>query len=337
LSKRYECKNKLRPNCEKVSVKIYRDFFIYCHKLAPDGVYLLENASLAKINTNSGEIKIMIKSVNIRFIFYTLLLTVVCLSGANVFAQNKTQEREFCSSNNTNYWGDKVTFKELRESTIRPGNLLTVDGRQNGGISVRGSDRSDILIRACVQAWDTSEQAARERAKNVRIETAPVVRAEGVEGQSNTSVSYQILVPRNTNLKLTAHNGGIAISNVEGSMEFTTTNGGVSLSEVAGDVRGKTTNGGVSVKLAGNRWQGRGLDVETTNGGVNLVMPQNYAARLETRTVNGGFRSDFELNVRLREWNRGVNISTDLNGGGAPIRVVTTNGGVRISSASNIR
>ncbi len=79
----------------------------------------------------------------------------------------------------------------------------------------------------------------------------------------------------------------------------------------------------------------RGLNVETTNGGVNLEMPENYAARLETRTVNGGFTSDFDLTVKMREWNRsrGVNISTDLNGGGAPIRVVTTNGGVRIRSS----
>lgn len=271
----------------------------------------------------------MIKSDNIRFVFYTLLLTAVCLSGGSIFAQ----EREFCSNNNNNSWNDKVSYKELRESTVRAGSLLTVDGRQNGGISVIGSNRSDVLVRACIQTWDASEQTARERAKTVRIETSPVVRAEGVDGQSNISVSYQILVPRSTNLKLTTHNGGIAISGVEGSMDFSTTNGGVSLTEVAGDVRGKTRNGGVSVKLAGSRWQGTGLDVETTNGGVNLTMAQNYAARLETRTVNGGFKSDFELNVKMREWNnRGVNINTDLNGGGAPIRVVTTNGGVRINA-----
>jgi DUF4097 and DUF4098 domain-containing protein YvlB len=102
-------------------------------------------------------------------------------------------------------------------------------------------------------------------------------------------------------------------------------------------VRGRTTNGGVSVKLAGTRWNGSGLNVETTNGGVNLQMPANYAARLETSTVNGGFKSDFDINVKMRDWTRGVNISTDLNGGGAPIRVVTTNGGVRISSASNVQ
>jgi hypothetical protein len=61
-------------------------------------------------------------------------------------------------------------------------------------------------------------------------------------------------------------------------------------------------------------------------------MPENYSAKLQTGTVNGGFSSDMELTVKLKDFRRGVNINTDINGGGAPVRVVTTNGGVRINS-----
>lgn len=278
----------------------------------------------------------MIKSGNNRFVFYTLFLAVFCFSALAAQAQDKSkdnwQNREFCSENWSN--GNRRSFQELRESTVQAGSLLTVDGQKNGGVRVKGSDRRDILVRACIQTWDTSEEAARNRAKNVRIETGSTIRAVGLEEESNMSVSYEILVPRSMNLKLTTHNGGIGISGVDGSIDFTAMNGGISLSEVSGDVRGRTTNGGVNVKLSGNSWKGRGLDIETTNGGVNLSMPENYAAHLETRTVNGGFKSDFDLTVKMRDWNRGVNISTDLNGGGAPIRVVTTNGGVRINSAN---
>jgi hypothetical protein len=104
---------------------------------------------------------------------------------------------------------------------------------------------------------------------------------------------------------------------------------------LAGDVKGKTRNDGVSVELSGNAWRGNGLDVETTNGGVKLSMPENYAARVETGTVNGGFKSEIiQLNMERNEKTRGVRINTALNGGGAPIRVVTTNGGIKISSSS---
>jgi hypothetical protein len=116
-------------------------------------------------------------------------------------------------------------------------------------------------------------------------------------------------------------------------MEFEALNGGVVLSDLAGSVKGRTTNGGVVVKLAGSSWKGSGLDVQTTNGGVILSLPETYAARIETGTVNGGFKSEISaLNAERNDRNRAIRLSTDFNGGGATVRVVTTNGGVKINA-----
>lgn len=285
----------------------------------------------------------MLNSGKGRFCLYGLLLFVFILGGVDASAQekdkekykNKTYNSEFCSNNWSN--GDKVSARDLREITLGGGSL-TVDGKKNGGIHVIGENRSDILVRACVQTWGSTEAEANNLAKSIRIETAGTVRAEGLDDEKNWGVSYQILVPRNTNLKLTAHNGGISISDVEGTLEFETRNGGLHLSNLAGDVRGRTSNGGVHIELAGNTWRGNGLDVETTNGGVHLSMSENYAARIETGTVNGGFKSDIPgLQVKKDDddkgyYNRKKQITADLNGGGATVRVVTTNGGVHIGS-----
>lgn len=278
----------------------------------------------------------MIK-VNSCIRFFVLLFGVFFISYA-ASAQDKNdkqhKKRDFCSYNNYSYNG-KVSYKETREMTISAGSLLNVDGQRNGGIQIKGENRSDILIRVCVQTTGTTEQEAQAFAKNIRIETGSTVRAENTPSEPIWGVSYEILVPRSTNLKLTTHNGGISINSVEGTLEFEALNGGVSLTDVAGDVKGRTTNGGVSINLSGNSWKGSGLDVETTNGGVHLSMPETYAARVETRTVNGGFKSDIsQLTVERTDRTRGVNLKTDLNGGGAPIRVVTTNGGVKISSST---
>lgn len=280
-------------------------------------------------------------SVKIRFGYYVLLVVILCLSGINALAQDKERSKDktynkgFCSENWSN--GDKVTARELREITLS-GNSLAVDGKRNGGIHIRGENRSDILVRACIQAWGTTEEEANSLAKGIRIETGSVVRAEGASEDSNYSVSYEIRVPRATNLKLTTLNGGIHISDVEGTMEFDAKNGGIHLDNLAGDVRGRTLNGGLHINLSGNTWKGGGLNVETTNGGVHLTMPDNYAARFETKTVNGGFHSNIsDLAVEKDENDRrkqGVNISKDLNGGGALVRLVTTNGGVHINSGS---
>ena len=50
--------------------------------------------------------------------------------------------------------------------------------------------------------------------------------------------------------------------------------------------------------LGGDRWDGTGLDVQTSNGGVKLSIPDPYNAELTTRTVNGGFRSDVAMTVQ---------------------------------------
>ena len=276
-------------------------------------------------------------SNNVRFCLYAILFAVICLSGSVVFGQQKDKNWEFCSKNNN--WGDKSSFSELREQTIPNTSLLDVDGGRNGGIRVVGSDRSDIQIRACIQTWGNTDEEAKAAANNIKIETNPKVEAKTNDSkQSNWGVSYEIFVPRSINLKLITYNGGISIKSVEGNLDFEAHNGGISLSEVGGNVKGRTKNGGVSVKLAGNSWKGSGLDVETTNGGVNLSMPENYAARVEAGTVNGGFRSDINgLNVEkdeTRRWNRVSKINTTINGGGAPIRVVTTNGGVNINASN---
>ncbi len=287
----------------------------------------------------------MLNSNKIRFCFYGLLLIAFVLCGEDALAQeevkdkdkykNKTYSKEFCSNNWSN--GDKVSGNEVREMTVSGGSL-TVDGKRNGGISVKGENRSDILIRACVQTWGNTEEEAKQIAKNIRIETGGTVRAEGVSEESNWSVSYKISVPLSTDLKLTTLNGGISIADVEGTMEFDAKNGGIHLSNLAGSVKGKTTNGGLHIELAGNTWKGSGLDVETTNGGVHLSMSETYAARFETRTVNGGFKSDIAALAVEKEKDengyrkQGVNISKDINGGGALVRIVTTNGGVKIGS-----
>lgn len=141
------------------------------------------------------------------------------------------------------------------------------------------------------------------------------------------SVSYEVFVPHRSNLDLRTLNGGIKIADVEGDIQFHATNGGVSLSGLSGDVNGSTTNGGLRIELAGDAWDGDGMDVRTTNGGVKIDIPDGYSARLESGTVNGSVRIDFPITVQGRIDRR---IQAELGDGGKTIRAVTTNGSVVI-------
>jgi DUF4097 and DUF4098 domain-containing protein YvlB len=102
---------------------------------------------------------------------------------------------------------------------------------------------------------------------------------------------------------------------------------------VGGSVRGGTTNGGLVVELAGDRWDGEALDVKTTNGGIVMSVPENYSAHLETGTVNGGLSVDFPITVQGRLTRE---LAINLGAGGATVRAMTTNGGVRIKRTGSV-
>jgi hypothetical protein len=251
--------------------------------------------------------------------------------GGGPAAQRNSSDSDWCRDEN---WGDdRRGFCEVREYTVpAAGATMTVDASPNGGISVDGEARGDIFVRAKVVGTAATEEEARAIAGRVQIvATADRVRADGPSGlgrREGWHVSYRLDVPTQTPLSLRTTNGGIAIDNVNSRVEFRTVNGGVKLSRMGGDVEGRTTNGGVTVDLEGATWQGSGLDVQTTNGGVHLAIPAQYSAHLETGTVNGSLKIDFPVTV---QGTIGRSLSTDLGSGGPTLRVNTSNGGVKIT------
>ncbi|MEZ5290789.1 MAG: hypothetical protein R2745_06880 [Vicinamibacterales bacterium] len=231
-------------------------------------------------------------------------------------------------------WGSRGRACEVRDTRLpAPGGPLTVDASPNGGIRVEGWDQPDVLVRAVVRTQADSDDEARALLPRVSVTAAgTTVSAQGPERgdgrRSGWSVSFQIWAPRQTALALTARNGGVTIFGMRGESRFATENGGVTLNDVGGQMAGHTRNGGVTVRLSGDRWEGAGLDVETTNGGVSLSIPRGYSAALEVGTVNGGIDTDVPMTVQGRV---GRELRTTLGAGGPLVKVRTTNGGVRIN------
>lgn len=274
-------------------------------------------------------------SIVYRAFFLFLSLSTV---SSGLHAQRRERERDndrWLDRCRDNGWNDSdERFCEVRDVPLSgTPSRLVVDGGDNGGVTVVGWDQSSVKVTARIQAYARSASSARSIAQEIRILTDGTIRADGPDRvrHSSWSVSYIIYTPRKMDLDLETENGGIGIEDVEGAMRLRARNGGISLDRVAGDVRGETENGGVHVTLDGSRWRGDGLDVSTSNGGVELYVPSGYSARLETGTVNGGFSIDFPISVQGRLTHR---LTTTLGNGGPTIRAVTTNGGVAIRRAS---
>lgn len=233
----------------------------------------------------------------------------------------------------SDHWG-KPHVCQMRQTTFTlPSGHLSVN-TTNGGIQVMGEDRSDVELDAKVTAWAPSEAEARDLLNQVAIDTDNGnVRDHGPRmsfmDRTGYNVSYKLHVPKHlAGVEVHSMNGGIDLAKVDGAIRFATTNGGVELSDLSGDVQGQTVNGGLEIALSGDRWQGDGLNASTTNGGIEMHVPANYSAHLETSTVNGGISVGFPVTVQGEIKNH---LDTDLGSGGATVHVQTTNGGVEIS------
>ena len=224
---------------------------------------------------------------------------------------------------------DRAVACELRELGFRPqGRSIHIDAGPNGGVVMTGWDRDSMHVRAVVRAYARDDSAAAALLREVRVDlSAATVSADGPETRrrASWSVSYEVSVPRRSDVRAETVNGPVSASEVTGQIELETVNGPVALRGVGGDVRARAENGPLVVELSGTRWEGAGLDAETHNGPATLLIPDGYSARLETGTVNGPMRLDVPITVQGR-LGRMKRITTTLGAGGPPVRVVTTNG-----------
>ena len=267
-------------------------------------------------------------------IFRGALVALALTTGASASMHPQAQRGgDWCDDGRDSWNDDRANFCEVRNFTVpAAGAVLSVDAAPNGGISVEGINRGDIVVVARVNATARTMEEARAIASRVEVvATAERIQANGPENLRNRegwSVSYRIEAPTRTPMTLRSTNGGISVSNINSRLDLRTVNGGVTLRGVGGDVQARTSNGGITVDLEGSTWQGSGLDAETANGGVKVRIPQGYSAQLEASTNNGGINVDFPITVQGR---LGRSLSTAIGSGGPTLKIQTSNGGISIT------
>ena len=229
--------------------------------------------------------------------------------------------------------------------------LVTVSLVQ-GGITVRGTNRKDVLVTARPEADRPSRRVDPDASGLRRIPqtagyriTEEANRVRVSSDSPNRSVSFEIEVPSRTNLKLsTVNDGEILIENIDGDIDVSNTNGGIALNNVAGSVNAGTTNGAVRATMTRVTAQ-REMAFTSLNGTVDVTLPPSTRANLRLRSDNGDIYSDFEMqlapaaaptiqdsrsgNGRYRI-NRNKSIVGTINGGGPEFELRTFNSNVYV-------
>jgi hypothetical protein len=157
-------------------------------------------------------------------------------------------------------------------------------------------EQTDVRLRTRVEGYADAASRARELVAGVRVTAlGGRLRTDGPMALDNEhwATTFYLDVPANTQLAINTNNGGISLEEFNGAAVLRASNGSIRLRAAAGDIKGHTQNGGLRIELAGSRWEGQGLDVETRNGSVRLTLPANYSAEFETAPYTGASRLIF--------------------------------------------
>jgi hypothetical protein len=181
----------------------------------------------------------------------------------------------------------------------------------------------------------TTDDAAKEMLTRIAIEeeVAPdhvSIRTEGIRGilvGVSFEVRYRVRAPHSTVVRLRTTNGRVAVKAFSGRVFATSTNGGIIGEALGGSVEARTTNGNARIAMSGIGSEG--VKVRTTNGRVDLTVPDSIKADLSASCRNGAIEiSDVTFKPEGEQTRRQVRGT--LNGGGPPIELSTVNGGIRI-------
>ena len=206
----------------------------------------------------------------------------------------------------------------------------------NGKIVVQPSSGRALEVVAVKSARGATAEGAREALGRIEIReessdqgvkvATRISRSEGWF-QGGGQVTYTVKMPASAEARFTTVNGGVEVTGLSGRVTAETTNGGVVVRDVSGPLDASTTNGGVDVDLSAIA-EG-GVKLGCTNGGIKMKVPGDGRATISASITNGGIEvNGLELESSQSTRRR---LEARLNGGGPPIRIEGTNGGITIS------
>ena len=267
-----------------------------------------------------------------------LVLAVgLTVSGCDIQAGNGDFKIDFASGKATDTWSRTYTVPDKGRFE-----LINV----NGKIVAEPTDGTQVVVEGRRSAKGRSDEAAKETLakleireeigeSTVRVESRPPRLGGGFSGHE---IEWTVKVPKGVIVDLRTTNGGVRLNNLSNEIHAKTTNGGVRGENITSSlIDASAVNGGVEFNLGSPLDATDFVDLETVNGGVTLQLPSESKATIAARCVNGGVKVedlDITQEEQATDFDKRRRLNGTMNGGGANVKMNTTNGGIRLSRSS---
>jgi DUF4097 and DUF4098 domain-containing protein YvlB len=229
----------------------------------------------------------------------------------------------------------------------------------NGQIDVTRGKDAEVLVDVTKRASGFDQPAAEAALDSIQVsmiqkDDGLVITAERLDNRpGNFGASVVIAVPAAAQLELKSSNGAIICEEIEGQTKARTSNGKLEVLGGKGEIELSTSNGAIEVeatdavvdaRTSNGRIEFRGslADKEqrfkTSNGRIELVLPDDARFRFEGHTSNSRVQCDFPVNVREDEGRHRTHLEGVVGDDADPdceIIAATSNGSITVKRASD--
>jgi DUF4097 and DUF4098 domain-containing protein YvlB len=237
-----------------------------------------------------------------------------------------------------------------RQFAFYPGGKIAIAAGASGTVKVIGWKLAAVRVEAEKIVYQADSPETRKLADQFPISvryaatSATIQFRAPVQPTAEAEVNGTIYVPAmRTDLKVQLIKGDFAIGGVAGWIEVNTEDGSIEATALQGYFSGMTKHGDITVEMSGPRWEGHGFTAATRHGGIGLLLPQIYSAALQMETQDGTITIDYpeqevegeKVPLTAVAHKNGRSLKASVGEGGAPIRLSTAAGDIRLGIAKS--
>jgi len=205
-----------------------------------------------------------------------------------------------CCINISNLYWAKYEKTEHLSAPFAPGQTLYLQNNV-GVITVTGADVTDCNVTAVITAKATTTEKAETLAEEIRIKLEPsgnklYIKVEKPDG--SITIDFNLTVPKQTALQLTANVGEIKITNITQPIKVGTNVGAISCKEITGDIDIQTNIGEIKVFYSETAPGACNANIKTNIGEINFDSPPSLSAQVNASANIGSIQTYLPLTVK---------------------------------------
>jgi DUF4097 and DUF4098 domain-containing protein YvlB len=224
--------------------------------------------------------------------------------------------------------------EEITKSFAVTGNSEFSLNNINGTVKISSWQENTIKIVATIsaetqQSYDDVIIHMIQKNKKVSVKTDYKEKAYRQNKQA-ARVDYQVWLPTNANLSdIALINGDLIIENIAGEVDAKVVNGSINATQLSGSSDISAVNGSVNVGYQAEANDVKHIAIETVNGRIELLLPQNINADVSADTMHGAIKTAFGLTATKGSFS-GYNLRGEIGSGGTDIDLESVNGSIKV-------